>query len=532
MFGFPKRNNIENERISLLIAEFRDGRYSYASALIDSFIDGGKKLQKEIAGVFRETLSGISLKQWYKLCHGGNGSVYIYPPVYPPGVDIKKDLAGFTMKRSSYPHLSDEEFCAVLCIGTFHYNGYFRETCLRALAPAEGFLRYFFVRANDWVEEIRECSVLLLTEKLRSCGLYDILRDIPVFERIYLSGRRSDKQISALLNIICNRIKPELSTDHLRELIKEEPAVRASLYRLCQKRDLLSNELLEYLIDKEPFGVYSERLLIHKITRYGCDEDEYEKFIHHKCPNIRYHALLQKYERLNNTWDGLEELLTDRSFRVRSLAVFILQKYESFDPREFYLDLLKNGNVTALTDISNYGKKEDAEVVKEYLDSDSRATVRKALRTYGNLMGNDGEGIYWRFISSGDIFLCKEAYRLIADSRIYYGAERIWSEYRKHFYEPVSEYLLLLLVREPDCDIIMYLLKLYTDDALDAAQHKIIEKQLSDNVFSLMGISAEKADEAAAFIEKNRTKFNNKGLVRKLLFEISYAKKYAGNDKK
>jgi hypothetical protein len=48
-----------------------------------------------------------------------------------PDADTNKMVRSI---REKYPHLSDEEYSALLCIGTFHYNGYFRENCLRKLA--------------------------------------------------------------------------------------------------------------------------------------------------------------------------------------------------------------------------------------------------------------------------------------------------------------------------------------------------------------------------------------------------------------
>ena len=72
----------------------------------------------------------------------------------------------------------------------------------------------------------------------------------------------------------------------------------------------------------------------------------------------------------------------------------------------------------AITDLGTYGTKADAEAVKDFIVSDNTTIARKALHTYGKLMGAEGEYTYWEQLRSDDIRISKEAYRIITENRI------------------------------------------------------------------------------------------------------------------
>ena len=433
-----------------------------------------------------------------------------------------RDVSQADLTREKYPHLSDEEYSALLCIGTFHFNGYFREECLRKLADYNGHLRYFCISMNDWVKEIRDASAELLMELLSKCPLYDIIRDTSIFERLHFANRRSEKHFDEIFSIICERLKNELTDEHIRQLLEEEPFVRNSFYKLGCQNTLFNKEILEYIIEHEPFGSSKERILMHRISRFGCSESDYEKYIRHKCPNVRYTALLKKYEELNNSWDGLEEFLTDKASKVRSLAAFILKKYKGFDAHDYYLGLLGTENTSiALTDLGTYGTKADAEMVKNFIFSDNTTMARKALHTYGKLMGADGAEIYWEQLCSEDIQMCIEAFRTITSNRIFFLTDSIWEEYQLHSDSANGKYFIYLLCNQTDWERMKYLIKLYTDESLDETiKEKISFSLRRRNMYKKL--SAETADELVSVISENRGKLEK--LADGLLFDIEKAR--------
>ena len=513
----PKSPTISEGRINVSVNELLDGKYTYAQLLLENFFHVNDKLQKTIAQSLLEILNSLSAKKWYTFSDDCRGSEYYSHSNYL----MVQGVSQSDLTREKYPHLSDEEYSALLCIGTFHYNGYFREKCLRKLADHNGHLRYFYIRMNDWVKEIRDASAELLMLLLPKCPLYDIIKDTPILEKLRFTRRRSEKDVGEILSIIFGRIKNELNEEHIRQLLSEEPYVRNSFYRFGCQNGLFSKEILEYIIEHEPFGSSKELVLMHKLSRFGCSESEYDRYIRHKCPNVRYTALLKKYETLGSAWDGLDELLTDRSSKVRTLAAFILKKYKGFDAREYYLGLLGTENTPiAVTDLGIYGTKADAEAVKSFISSDNAAIARKALRSYGKLMGAEGEDTYWEQLCSEDNRMSRDAYRIITENRIIYSPESLWNEYQRHADPAHRARFVNLLCRQTDWERMIYLVKLYADDSLDdTLKDKIAASLRHQNVYKRL--SAETADELISVINEHRDKLGT--LAGSLHFNIHMA---------
>lgn len=514
-----KLPQISEERITLSVNELLDGKYTYAQLLLENFFYVNAKLQKKIAQSLLQTLNNLSAKKWYTFSDDCRGSEYYSHSHYL----MIHGVSDADLSREKYPHLSDEEFSALLCIGTFHYNGYFREECMRKLADYNGQLRYFYIRMNDWVKKIRDSATEVLMELMPECPLYDIIRDIPILEKLRFTHRRSEKDIGEILSIICGRIKSELNVEHVRQLLGEEPYVRNSFYRFGCQNELFSKEILDFIIEHEPFGSSKERVLMHKFSRFDCSESDYEKYIRHKCPNVRYAVLLKKYEDLGNVWDGLEELLTDKSSKVRTLAAFILKRYKGFDAREYYLGLLSTENTPiALTALGTYGTKADAETIKSFIFSDDATIARKALRTYGKLMGAEGDDIYWKQLCSDDIRMNKEAYRIISSNRISYSIGDIWNEWQRHADTPTGIRFIYLLCNQTDWERLKYLVMLYADDSIDKTlKETVISSLSSQNMYRKL--ADETADELISVIKEYKDKLGK--LADSLLFDISKARR-------
>lgn len=518
---FNKKENADKytKYVKDYLQTFKSGRYSSAAGLFECFFYVNENLQKEIAMAFDEALSKASAKNWYKIAYESRGNDYYFLPQN----DNKDSLISLIGSEKLSSDLSDAEWNAVLKIGTFHPNGYFREACLKALDGSDGCLRYYYLRMNDWVKEVRDCSAGILIEYLKACPFYDIIKDLFVLERLYFSVRRSETYVNRVLKIIDERVEKELSEAHLNILFKEEAVIRNSFYKFLCKDNVLSKAAADYIIDNEPYANFKERLFIYKLEKFKCSEQEIEKYIRHKCPNVRYLALLNKYESSHSSWDGIEAFLTDKSSKVRSLAVFILKKYENFEPRQYYLNLLNSAHSEiALIDIGIYGTRDDAETVSEYLRSDKTPIVRKALHSYGRLMGSAGEKIYWNYICSENISLCVEAYRLIAANRIRYGADRIWHEYKARIGEASGKYFLYLLFKEPVFERMEYLLELFCDETTDTVtKNRVYDILCQRSMYAV--ISAEKAESLTKLIKTNEGRLG--GLASELLFDISIARK-------
>ena len=176
----------------------------------------------------------------------------------------------------------------------------------------------------------------------------------------------------------------------------------------------------------------------------------------------------------------------------------------------------------AITELGTYGTKADTEAVKDFIASDNTTTARKALHTYGKLMGAEGEYTYWEQLRSDDIRMSKEAYRIITENRIIYSPASLWNEYRRHTDQAYRARFVHLLCKQTDWERMKYLVKLYVDDSLDKTlKEKVADSLCSQNVYKRL--SAKNADELVYVINEHRDKLGK--LANELLFDIEKAKR-------
>ena len=553
---FDKIINIKKEKKFLdviedsIIDEFENGTHGVSKHLIEVFFFRGtqaKRLQKRIAAMFLKMFRGSRVKKWYMLAEECRGSKY-FLAYNMEGVLYKNRCSEFwkeynfngrpyytldfdkaLLKRSAFKHLTDGEFNAVLCMGTFSYNGYFRENCLKELAKSDGYLRYYALRGNDWVREIRITAVNILKEKINNSSIWDIVKDIPMIDRLCGGQRRSGADAEEIKKTVCQRINAETDETVLLNITVMEMKVRTVFYKWIRENRLCSKELIKYIIKKEDTGSEKAKMLVYMLKEYGCTEEELNKYLNNKCANVRYTAVLQKYEKTNGLWKGAEKFLCDKAAKIRSFAVFLFKKYSDFEPRSFYLDKLKKtGDENALSELGTYGKKEDIPFISGFLNADKPTTVTKALRVLGKIGGTDGADEYWQFLHLKDISVCKVAYKNIADNKIQYRVEDIWAGYNKYSDKPNGKYFLYLLVKSPVWERMIYLLHLYVEInpelPCDYKLLDIINKGIyKRNTYA--AVTTEKASELKTFIEQNKDRFRNKKLAEELLFDISHAGK-------
>ena len=538
MFGRKSKNDIHTSLeyiINTALPEFVEGRYYYAEVLQRVFyIDSveTKEIQKMVATVFVELLSNVSAKKWMQLDEECRGSVYSYAG----SVDMSIDWRKCEPDRKKYKYLSDAEYNAILCMGTFHHNGYYREICLRYLSKLPGNLSYYIVRMNDWVNEIRETAYLLLCGKLKHCDVIEIVNAMPMFERLLWSQRRSEQRYGEIVSLVCIRLQEDVSEQHLPVIVKRELLVRGAFYRFIAKEKILSKEMMQKMLDMEPFGAYKDRILLGIFHIYGCSEKEVEVYLTHRSSNVRYHALMQKAKLHPGMWDGIEKMLLDRSKKIREYVIYVMKKYAGFDAAEFYRnELIANGNRVALEEMGYYGKKEDIALIEKYLESDNPSVVRHALRACGRIAGSDGSNLYWKFVCGDQLPLCHEAYHIIVANRIHYGTDVLWDEYQrqkekgmilqKHQRQEEAftwEYIIYLLTYEPVWKRMRYMLELYKDSDLPARVRFRIELAINKrNVYSV--ISEDDAGKIMEYLERNR-KYYPERMVEGLLFDIKHAR--------
>ena len=482
-----------------------------------------QQLQTEIAAAYEKLLSKISAEKLIRLSE-----------IYRKHCEVwfsTDDTGEWWLekpRREDYPYLTENQYYAVLKLGTFLNNGFDRQWCMEALDGAPGTLPFFFLRLNDWVGAIRGSAFVLAEKRLMQCGVEELFFSLPMLEKVIFSGRRDEKQIRLLEALVKERTITIFQEIPYTLLTARLPyygvKVKNAVYRLLSRNKLLPLEQMEQLLAAEWTG-YGKKLLLDGIFRhYGYDRERTEKYLGSKNTLIRYRALWFRYENEQTAWPGLEKLLLDRARKIRSSAGFILQRHTDIRILDFYLEeLRRNVSGAVLSGLGEYGTKNEIPAIMPFLGSEVSQTARAALVSYGRLAAEDGWQVYWRFLFDGRPTVAKSAYRLILKNRIHYGAAELYDMLCRHRQEVIRKYLFRLLLCEPSWELLPYLLTMYTEWELSDEEKRGVECGIGGR-FAYAVVSKEQEQRILAVLEKAGEKIPE-AMRKGILFDLSHVVK-------
>ena len=155
------------------LPEFRGGRYGFANELQKIFLFADAEHdQKEIAACFLDKIQAFTMRELLRFAEATR-CFYAEEYNYASNWQAWRDaLRNVRHKREDFSFLSDQEYVAMLCMGTLHSNGYYRQMCIEALRDCGSgmglyserygiglsLLIFYLLRVNDWVEEVRESA--------------------------------------------------------------------------------------------------------------------------------------------------------------------------------------------------------------------------------------------------------------------------------------------------------------------------------------------------------------------------------------
>ena len=176
------------------LPEFSSDKLFGIGALYNIFgLENNEHYQWEAAKKLTDMFGSITIKQVIWLSENVD-----WNDPYGFGIRLGIDWKNADISRKHFKHLSMEEYITVLKLGTFHYNGYFREKCMEAAAEYDGSLPFLMLRLNDWVEVIREKAFLLVQNRLKQCPPEEIILSLPCFGKVQNSQRRKSEYITYL----------------------------------------------------------------------------------------------------------------------------------------------------------------------------------------------------------------------------------------------------------------------------------------------------------------------------------------------
>lgn len=535
---------------------FKEGKPEYADELQKVFLFAdAQHMQRQVAQIYLETLQSINTKQLIRLSEDSRRSVCVYGEesyYHYSRESWEAAMREARHRREQFSYLTDAQYVSVLCMGTFHSNGYYREMCLTELhrcglkLPSTLYgmelspLSFYLLRVNDWVPEIRNLAKALAMEEIPRCGMENLLLVMPTLEKIRSSCRREQKQLQEIEEAVRQQVQKELPGGDLSALSGFDINNRNAIYLFLQRNPVLSREELEWLLQREKTG-YGKKLLFAGVLRfYDAEGLDLEKFLGDRCADIRYEALNYKYARRKDSWAGLDAMLLDSSAKIRGTAGFILRRHENFDLVAFYLHALDEFEKKwreeadfdkrlvyrkymriSLLGIGENSGREKIDRVKNYMEYDDAGIVRAAMQAYGMIMREQGSDIYWEFLLGDSPEYTVAAYKLINQYHVVYDAKELYENYILKKGSPSANLFLALLLRAPSWRRLEYLLLLY--DAQDIPEYmrdRIREQCCRRDMYARL--SASQVERLKDVLERKKDILPER-LVKEILFDLKYA---------
>lgn len=363
----------------------------------------------------------------------------------------------------------------VLILGSFHPNGYFRERCVRHMADRKDMLVWLFPRVNDWVLPIRQAACRILEIQLADLSGEELLPCLRMYERLRNGRRRTEQQMQVLEKQLTAGLSRALKETKPEQILRLDPAVRTSLYRITADAGLWNLPEMETYLELEKLSCL-KRILIRRIFAHpDCTAEWAEHCLTDRSSQVRRMTVEFLYERRKDCWPGLEQMLLDKSRGVREYAAYILERCSSLDIRGYYLAHLKEDiSGAAILGLSEYSRKGNVPLLLECLHRPERRIVKCTLLALGSQEDFTDETLLWHYVLDGHPELSKAAYLSIRKKDFYPGAAQIYGALSGACTEHQRRYLLNLLLREPSWERLPYLLLLYRTDLPEYEKNRIL----------------------------------------------------------
>lgn len=480
-------------------------------------LSDAKKEQQQAAEMFVQILKGSRLKELYALSELRSAAQTDWSvPVYVTGAKSwsswKEALANARCSRNDFPHLTDEQYAAMLVMGTFNGNGFYRQSCLRALAESTATIRsdiydaelplllFAAFRLNDWAEPIRTDSELIILSELDRCSAEAAFFVMPMAENIIKWHARGAERFKITAKGISEKLLQTVSESNLSTLLRFEDPIRSELYRsICGSGSFIMPEAaLRYLLSRERTG-YGKTLLFGELLRRGAFSDEELSSLESSgVSDIRYAVLNKKYDNIKGPWPGVEELLADPSAKVRNLGIYVMKTAaETEDPdtsghaqwpnvNEALQNLLDKSmeelKAAPAGDLRNIEKKRLKNILAsigetrdEYwlptldslIDGEDESLAVAAFSAWTDITRKNGEDRCWTALAEGSEAFVNASYKAVKKFGIRFDCRMLYEEYLKKKDSPVGRKLLLLLLNAPSWNRLIYLLLLLDSQSTD-----------------------------------------------------------------
>ena len=462
------------------LPSLQKGNLEYLSVLQIIFAMADvKDYQLAVADAYIDLLSQSTVKQLIYI----EEHCRIHPSFYEWNEPFmwKPRWESVDMSRAHFRHLSDEQYQAVLKLGTFHADGYCRQICITELSAYEDSLPFFIFRMNDWVKAIREKAFQFSCNRIKICNMHELVSAMPMLDKLRNSGRRKAEYLNQIEQLIYDYIAAKAQTMEIDHVHTYDVTIKNAIYRFVNRNPVLSLGAMETLLFREKQSYGKKMIILGIFKHYDCDSETMETYLKSKSSVVRYETLVYRYyTKVKEPWPDLTDLLMDKAKKIRLEASYILEKHKVLNVLEYYKNKLTECvSAIAIHGIGEHGSYSDIELIKPYLEHRDERLIKAAFSACSNLMADKGGEIYWKYLLDGIPGICKRAFVAIRKYEIHYGAEFLYSEYLKQKNDQIKNYILKMICSEPSTwGRLPYLLKLLCDDSISEDQENLIRSAI------------------------------------------------------
>lgn len=355
-----------------------------------------------------------------------------------------------------------DAFLWILRLGTFHPNGYYREKCVRKLIGDKASVPFLLLRLNDWAKIVRDIAGGV-TNTIRRLTVEEIIESLPYLDKVEHGFRRDYRIIEGIKKTMSESIREGISGFDLKKIRYYNLSARRRLYRLILENKAIDKDGIRTLINLEKNSQLQASLLSGYMNKYEVSIEELDSFINHKSEVVQRLAIENKYSRINNIWDGLEQKLVSSSAGLRSSVRYILQMKSDIDIRQYYLERIDtSARGICILGLGENGKESDSDFLMKYLESDNAGIVKKTLHAIGMLRGDKASDVFWKYLHDERQGVMCQAYREISAANIRYKAKNIYDFFENTDSVELKRKLAARLAKEEYWDRLPYILKLYS----------------------------------------------------------------------
>lgn len=456
----------------------------------------------------------VALKMGAKSLRNKNGfSPYEIAVLYDylDAVDILKPT-----EESSIQENIDPGSYRQLCEGLASANGYVREKSLMLLGKKPQALPDILLCCNDWVKENRARALVNAIRLIPQCDSSIFTKALESLKKLQYAERCSREAYTILERKFCAYATSSLDVSILSKLPK---AVRNYAYELFIWKKVLSHSqaIAAYQLEGD---LWLKRNLLDYV--YMLDPqtpDLYEDAINNKHSLLRQCGVWCKYHKLNDTWDGVENLLLDKCNGIQDAAIYILQNHTSMDLREFFTKQIAiDPTVSAIKGIEKCGDKESARSLVEIIPQLSGKRLKQAIYTVSVLLKGECEHIYWEYMENPSAAVRKTAIKALGVCG-WPAPKDVYNKCIALGNTPEVKHLINILLRTNSWKRLAYTLRLYLDPNFESYKKRIYCSFFVMDMYGSM--TKEEQDYAVQVLENDLVEMKADQKTR-LLFALKH----------